>query len=246
MLNKTKLLSPISIIIPTYNEKENIGELIALIKKYTLQDDEIIIVDDDSPDKTFEVVKNITDTDFSVKLIHRRNEKGLGSAINTGIKSAKNSIVLWMDADFSMPPSEIPKLREQLNSFDICIGSRYIKDGKDSRGLWLHGLLSFWINKICYYCLSRKIKDWTSSYVCAKKEIFYKITLKGFYGEYCIDFLYRAIKMNYTVSEIPYICVNRIKGNSKTFPNFYTLFNNGFKYLVIIVKLKLKNINDKL
>ena len=96
----------ISIIIPTYNEADNIKILINQISsalkgnKY-----EIIVVDDDSPDKTWEIVKKITRRNSQIKLIHRTQERGLTSALNAGIKASHGSIIGWLDADLSHPPN---------------------------------------------------------------------------------------------------------------------------------------------
>lgn len=228
----------VSIIVPTYNERENIVSLILEIKRYITSNDEIIVIDDDSPDKTWEIVHELIQSDASVKLIHRIFERGLTSAIVAGIAASDKDIVLWMDADFSMPPSKIPEMRKQVNGHDICIGSRYVKNGKDNRGLWLHGALSYMLNKLCYVILSHKVADWTSGFVCAKKSVFEKIALQGNYGEYCIDFLYRALKSGYSVKEIPYICINRVKGNSKTAISPFGFLQNGWRYIFVICKLK--------
>lgn len=232
--------SAVSVIIPTYNEEENIEPLIVAIKKNITSEDEIIVVDDDSSDGTPEIVRRMSMQDASVRLICRKNERGLTSAISTGIKAAKNDIVLWMDADMSMPPKVIPEMLHQVEHVSIVVGSRYTDGGKDDRGIWLHTFLSFGLNKICRYLLYPDIYDWTSGFICARKNIFDTLTLKGDYGEYCIDLLYNATKRSYSVTEIGYRCINRQKGTSKTATSLFGFLLKGRKYIATIIRLKLQ------
>ncbi|MEZ5054310.1 MAG: hypothetical protein R2807_06025 [Chitinophagales bacterium] len=147
-------------------------------------------------------------------------------------------MVLWLDADLSMPTLKIPELLDAIDENDICIGSRYIINGKDDRGLWLHGKLSSYLNKMCKLWLSNKVNDWTSGFICSKKHVFNNITINGDYGEYCIDFIYRAILLNYRIKEIPYICINRVSGISKTATSFLEFIMTGRKYLYTIFRSK--------
>ncbi len=232
----------ISIIIPTYNERENIGLLIHEIKKNISDMDEIIVVDDDSPDRTHEVVQQLAKADARVRLIRRFTNRGLVSALSDGIRHAKNDAVLWMDSDLSMPPSKIPELVVQLSEYDIAVGSRYVQDGKDDRGLWLHGALSYGLNRCCSFLFTQDITDWTSGFVCARKSVLETMGLNGFYGEYCIDLLYRSKLAGYTVKEIPYICINRVNGSSKTITGLFGFLKTGWRYLRLVFRLKTSRI----
>jgi dolichol-phosphate mannosyltransferase len=229
----------ISILIPTFNEALNITLLIEEIQKYIdLSNDEIIVIDDNSPDFTHLIVKELLSKYPNLKLVHRTNEAGLTSAINEGIAQSSKDLVLWMDADFSMHPKYIPFFIKEMAENEICIGSRYIQDAKDKRNLLLHVLLSKIINFICYYFLSNKITDWTSGFVCAKRTIFDSIKLEGDYGEYCINFLYKVLTRNLKIKEIPYICQDRLYGYSKTANSIFGFYKRGIKYLHSIYKLK--------
>jgi dolichol-phosphate mannosyltransferase len=225
----------VSIILPTYNERENITALIEEILN-KLNPAEIIVVDDDSPDRTWEVVKNFDDP--RVKLIRRTDERGLTSAIKTGITAATGDIVVWMDCDFSMPPSIIPELLRALDESDIAIGSRYIPGARDRRDSFRERIGSWIINRLARLFLDHSINDYTSGFVAAKKAVFDKIDLRGDYGEYCIDFLYRAKKKGFTVKEIPYICVTRKYGKSKTATNLFKYLKHGMGYISTIFRLR--------
>ena len=110
--------SKISVVLPSYNEKDNIKEAIERITTSVGEDLlEIIIVDDNSPDKTWELVQNLNYP--KVKLIRRISEKGLSSALDDGIKLSKGKIIVWMDCDLGLPPEEIPNLVKQLEKYDI-------------------------------------------------------------------------------------------------------------------------------
>src|SRR3989344_9502149 len=131
----------VSVVLPSYNEKDNIAEAIERIEK-SLGPKllEIIVVDDNSPDGTWKVVEDLKDS--KVRLIRRMNEKGLASALSRGIKESRGSIVVWMDCDLGLPPEDLPHLVAAIESgADVAIGSRYVKGGADER-VWFRGFLS--------------------------------------------------------------------------------------------------------
>ncbi len=229
-------MSNVTIILPTYNEKDNIEDLIKAIQRSLGSSVEIIVVDDDSPDKTWQVVGKLTNE--NVRLLRRLDQRCLTTAIADGISLSKGEIVGWMDCDFSMPPEKLPALVESLNEYDIAIGSRYVEGGKDDRSTLL-GIIS---SKIINYCtkhiLDPSITDYTTGFVVAKKKVFKEIDLRGDYGEYCIDFLYRALKKGFKVKEIPYKCIPRKLGESKTAPDLITFFKRGTKYIKTVIRLR--------
>ncbi len=122
----------ISVILPTYNERENIGRLVERIFRSVNDSLQIIVVDDDSPDGTWKVVQEIAERDNRVRLLRRVGRRGLRSALVEGISLAQGEIVVWMDCDFSMPPEIVPHLVREIGAFDIVIGSRYVEGGKDA------------------------------------------------------------------------------------------------------------------
>ena len=125
----------ISVILPTYNEKDNIGLLIDEINSYLSNNQiEIIVVDDNSPDGTSKIVEEKQKTNPNIQLLCRENKKGLTSALNDGIAKSTGEILVWMDCDFQMPPSIVPELVEKIgDGYDVAVGSRYVNGGKDLR-----------------------------------------------------------------------------------------------------------------
>jgi dolichol-phosphate mannosyltransferase len=233
----------ISIILPTYNEAGNIELLIKKIinslQGYKL---EIIIVDDNSPDGTWQIVKNLQRKLPQVKLFRRINQTGLTSAFNHGIKHARGSIIGWMDSDLSMPPKHLRQMIGLLSDFDVVIGSRYIKGGQDKRRSRLAVILSYFLHLIATFLLGRNITDYTSGYIIARRKVFKKLKLRGDYGEYFIDMIYKFNQAGYKIKEIPYICIPRVEGESKTATNIFGFIKRGRKYLYIIFKIWLKKL----
>lgn len=229
----------VSIILPTYNERYNIRRLIKIILKI-VNPKEIIVVDDNSPDGTWKIVNNMSKRHRCVKLVKRVNERGVASAIHRGISEASGDIVVWMDCDFSMPPETIPKLLQTLNDSDIAVGSRYVKGGKDIRG-FVRVLASLLINSIARIVLNFGIRDYTSGFVAAKRKVFKKIDFepKG-HGEYCIEFLYKAKKAGFRITEVPYIFTERKRGEPKTSEYIYSIFLYSIWYLLRVLKIRLK------
>lgn len=225
-----------SIIIPTYNEKENIGVLIGGILE-AVPEAEVIVVDDNSPDKTWQFVEEMAKKDKGIVLIRRADEKGLASAIQKGIDSASNDIVGWMDSDLSMPPILIPEMIKELESSDIVIGSRYAAGGADKRASFLRILCSRILNDFARLLLGTNARDLTSGFVVAKKKVFRDLFLSGVYGEYCIKFLYEAERKGYKTRELAYVCNPRFKGETKTAPGLIHFFTLGLAYLAVVFRL---------
>jgi len=239
----------ISIILPTYDERDNILDLISEISLYLSnhigRPFEFVVVDDDSEDKTWQAVQEKFGNGPRVKIVRRMDEKGLASAILRGIQEAKGKIVAWMDCDFSMPPYKLVELIKKVDEgYDVAVGSRFIKGAKDIRGLtdsWLAVALSRVVNYFISFVLGLSFKDYTSGFVAARRDIFDKIEIKGNYGEYFIDFIYRVKKLGYKIIEVPYYCLPRRKGYSKTGVSLMDYFKKGWKYIFLTLKLKLKN-----
>ncbi len=231
----------ISIIIPTYNEADNITSLINQISQ-ALKGSifEIIIVDDNSPDKTWKIVKKLQKKQKNLRLLRRINKKGLTSAFNDGINKTKGSIIGWMDADLSHPPEHLTKMIKYFPNFDAVIASRYIKGAKDDRKLFFPVLFSKILNFFARIMLFKDLTDYTSGYILVKKEFLNKIPLEGDYGEYFIDLLFKLKKSKAKIKETPYISINRVYGKSKTTDNIIDFIKRGGKYIIVIFKLWLK------
>jgi dolichol-phosphate mannosyltransferase len=228
----------ISIILSTYNERKNIEKLITFISRVVKQPMEIIVVDDDSPDRTWEIVEKIKRKNKKVKLLRRAHKGGLGSAILDGISLSKGDVVVWLDCDFSHPPEIIPKLIEELNGYDIAIGSRYVEEGGDERE-FIRVLTSRMINLFANIFLGFDVKDYTTGFVAAKRHVLNKVKFspEG-HGEYCIEFLYLSKKSGFRIKEIPYVNALRRTGESKASPNILVFLRQGINYCLKVVDLK--------
>ncbi|MBI2011735.1 glycosyltransferase [Candidatus Daviesbacteria bacterium] len=234
----------VSIILPTFNEKDNIISLIKTLEKEVKFKNEIIVVDDSSPDGTSDEVNKYIkrNNKRSIKVILRKKNRGLTNSLKDGIKASKGDTVAWMDADFSMPPKILNLLiKKTEEGFDIAVGSRFIKGGKIKKAGKKDSLaaivLSRLMNFTIQFLLGRHFRDYTSGFVAAKREVFNKITLRGDYGEYFIDFIYKAFIFKFTVIELPYVCLPRRKGESKTGSNLWQYSKRGIKYIFLTFRL---------
>ncbi|MBI5583957.1 MAG: polyprenol monophosphomannose synthase [Deltaproteobacteria bacterium] len=228
----------VSVILPTYNESGNIGSLIEEILSYLPEDSEIIVVDDDSPDRTWEVAAAWAQQDPRVLLIRRIGRRGLTTAIQEGFERSRGEVIFWMDCDFSHPPDKIPEMIEKLSRYDVVVASRYIPGGAERGHSRLGSFLSRVICGLSSLILSPAIKDYTSGYVGLRRPVLEAIPLRGDYGEYCIDLLYRAHTRGYRIVEIPYRCLPRRSGESKTATRFSGYLKRGYKYIFTLVRLR--------
>lgn len=235
-------------VLPTYNERGNIAPLIEGILAHTITPHLVLVVDDNSPDGTGQVVEEVaarynTPELTRVVLLQRVGEKGLTSAIQRGIDAAihehQATIVTWMDCDLSMPPQDVPRLVQTvLNGADMAVGSRWIAGGADVAHGFMARSLSWIINSAATLLISRQVHDYTSGFIAARAPLLQAIRLNGDYGEYCIDLLGHSIRGGYTVCEVPYICVPRTEGESKTGVNLWDYLVKGRKYVATIWRLR--------
>lgn len=233
----------VSIILPTYNEAENIVDLISQIRKLKFEK-QIIVVDDNSGDGTALLVKKRNWSDVLVEV--RSKDRGLTNSIKRGIELARGDVIVWMDSDFSMPPVLIPKLIAKTSEgFDIAVGSRFVKGGGFRRGkndFWLAIVLSRLMNFSIQFLLGREFRDYTSGFVASRRIVFKKIKLRGDYGEYFIDFIYRARILGFKIVEIGYICLPRRAGETKTGQNLWQYFLRGSKYMAMTFRLLISKV----
>lgn len=246
MVKKKYKINLVSILLPTYNEVENIVDLIKEIQRVVRTSKEIIVVDDNSPDETSKKVSNWmkASKDKKIRLEIRKSDRGLTNSIKRAIELAKGDVIVWMDCDFSMPPAVINKLLEKIEEgYDISVGSRFIKGGhfkrtetgkKDSAAAII---LSRGMNYAIQFILGGSFKDYTSGFVAVRRKVFEKVLLRGDYGEYFIDFIYKSLCYKFKVVEIPYTCLPRLKGESKTGSNIWQYLKRGKKYITLTFRL---------
>lgn len=241
----------ISVILPTYNESNNIQPLVSEILGQLKEDVEVIIVDDTSPDGTGERAQEISQKNNNINVLKREKKSGIASAISDGISMASGDIIAWMDADFSMPPKLLPEMVASLGENDVAVGSRYAPNGADKRMLPIRKFTSKAINLLACFLLNErghyfgtrktsgsKIFDYTSGFIATHRYVVDEIPIYGGGGEYCIDFLYNSKLKGFKIVEIPYECLPRGSGYSKIAPDLFSLVRQGFKYCATIFRLR--------
>ena len=225
--------SNVSIILSTFNEKLSIEFTISELIKY-LPGVEIIVVDDNSPDGTLEVLKKINYE--NLKIFSRKKTKGLASAFLLGLINTSGDIIGWLDSNMGDTAKKFPEMLQNLKEADIVILSRYVAEGKDERNK-IRVIASYLLNKFSKLILRSKINDLSSGIFLMKREVLNDVVpvAKG-HGEFMMEFLYKAEKKGNKIIEIPYIQPIDIEGHSKSFPNIAKFLYLGFFYLVRIIQ----------
>ncbi len=210
-------LAVISVVIPTYNERENLEELVKLIHE-NLKDKEyeIVIVDDDSPDRTWELAQELSKS-YPIRVIRRMNERGLATAVIEGIRNSRGNIIVVMDADLQHPPEKIPELVKPIEegTADIVIGSRYVKGGGVREWNLIRRLISRGATLLSHVAIPRlrEIKDTMSGFFAIKKEVVEGVELKPRGYKILLEILVKGKWKR--VEEVPYIFGERQRGKSK-------------------------------
>jgi dolichol-phosphate mannosyltransferase len=226
----------VSIILATYNESENIGEMVAAITTCIPDPVEIIIVDDDSPDQTWKIASEIGDP--RVKVIRRVKTRGLASAINRGVIESQGEVIGWMDADMCHPPSLLPSMLTTLDKCDVVIGSRYVGGGKDDRDP-SRVFTSRFINRLASFVLGYGILDYDSGFILMHRQVLDCVSLTpSGYGAYFIEFIYACCRKGLKVTEIPFTFTERTRGISKSNMNLIQFGLAGLGYITTILKTR--------
>lgn len=235
----------ILVIIPTYNERENIGDLIPLVLDQHTEID-ILVVDDNSPDGTAEVVEKISADNSRVHLMKRPGKMGLGTAYVAGFKYALErdyDAVMEMDADFSHDAKEIPNFITAAQAADFIQGSRYCKGVNVIN--WSIGrlLLSFFANYYMRIVTGLPVMDGTGGYRLIKTEVLRNIDLdriKSNGYSFQIELLYKIWKKGYKVKEISIIFYERAQGKSKMSKNIV------YEAVFMVWKLRFRSLIGRL
>ncbi len=208
------------IIIPTYNELENIRRLLPELMALD-PNIRVLVVDDNSPDGTGKLVDEMAAENERISILHRPGKLGLGSAYVAGFKYAVQQdvdCVFEMDADFSHDPAMVPEFIEQIESCDVVIGSRYISGINVVNWPMSRLLLSYFANVYTRLVTGMTIRDATSGYKCFRREVLEHIDLDGVRSDgyaFQIEMNYRCWQKGYRLREIPIIFVDRRAGTSK-------------------------------
>ena len=237
-----------SIILPTFNEAGHIKKLILEIYEIFLTSNdlfEIIVVDDNSTDGTSEIINEISKSNNNVISIIRKNKKSnLVDSLNEGIILSKYNNIIWMDADYSHPPrylKEIIDFKKKNTEIDLIVFSRFLKSSeryyeKENSKPKFIDLLSIILNKICSFLLFKSFTDYTSGYICIKKNIFNNYKLRGYYGDYFIKLICDSYISKRKIIELPFIEKDRSTGYSKTTFKKISFFIKCSFYLFVVIE----------
>jgi len=225
-----------SIILPTYKERDNIVELVQTIHGHLANDHfpyEIVIVDDNSPDGTADVVQEAFGKDPRVHLFVRTEARGLATALRYGAEHSSGDVLVFMDTDFNHDPAAIPQLVKFLEFYDVVIGSRFVMRGgmEDSARY----VFSFIYNLVLRFLFGTRVWDNLSGFFAIRRARLMELDLDRVfygYGDYFIRLLMVGWRRGWYLLEIPVFYRLRAHGHSKT--QFITIF---VQYTVSILKL---------
>ena len=225
MAAENTMQSDCIVIIPTYNEKENIENIIRAVISRPEHPFNILVIDDGSPDGTADIVKGLVQEEFHDRLflVERSGKLGLGTAYITGFKWALEhdyEYIFEMDADFSHAPSDLPRLLAACKDegYDMSIGSRYVSGVNVVNWPMGRVLMSYFASKYVQFVTRLKIHDTTAGFVCYRRHVLETIDLddirfKGY--AFQIEMKFTAYKCGFRIKEVPVVFVNRELGTSK-------------------------------
>ena len=210
----------ILIILPTYNERENIKKITSEIF-HTLPATDILFIDDNSPDRSADIIKELQKTTSQIHLIERPQKLGLGSAYVTGFKWALNNhydFIFEMDADLSHQPKYLPKFLEATQIYDLVLGSRYVPQGGVENWNFFRRLLSKGGGLYARLWLRLPYQDLTGGFKCFRSKVLRSIDLDSIHSEgYCfqIELTTLAHHKGFKIGEVPIVFTERTRGKSK-------------------------------
>jgi dolichol-phosphate mannosyltransferase len=209
------------VILPTYNEAENLERIVGVILEHLPESRRVLIVDDNSPDGTGEIADRLAAADESVSVLHRQVKEGLGPAYLAGFRVALDGgaeRIIEMDADFSHDPSYLPRLIEATERADLAIGSRYVPGGGITEWGPLRRFISRGGSAYARAALGLPIKDLTGGFKCFRRIVLETIDLETIEARgyaFQVETTYRAIKAGFRVVEVPIVFKDRADGTSK-------------------------------
>ena len=236
------------VIIPTYNEKENIRNIIEAVLNLTEHQFDVLVVDDNSPDGTGEIVDTIiAERPDRVNILKRAGKQGLGTAYIAGFKWAidhQYEYIIEMDADFSHPVEKLPELQAACatGGADVSVGSRYLTGVNVVNWPMGRMLMSYYASAYVRLITGMDVRDTTAGYVCYRNEVLQSIDLdavefKGY--AFQIEMKFTAHRMGFKIVEVPIVFINRELGTSKMNSSIF------FEALWGVIKLRWDSIFNK-
>jgi dolichol-phosphate mannosyltransferase len=214
-------LLQVAVIVPTYNEKENIESLVAQLLALPTEVD-IIVVDDNSPDGTGQIVDRLAiENEGRISVVHRAGKLGLGTAYIAGFKRALADgadLVCSMDADFSHNPRYLPEMVNKIDEgYGLVIGSRYVRGGGSNHGV-IRRVFSWGANTITRVMLGLHAHDTTAGFRCYRREVLESLDLDGIKSSgysFLFEMLFNVERRGWQVGEVPIYFEDRTMGASK-------------------------------
>lgn len=210
----------VTVITPVYNERDNLRPFIQKVEQVLsgeFRNFEILIVDDNSPDGSGEIADRLAEEYDNIKVLHRPEKKGIGTAYKEGFQLSGGTYIVSIDSDLSHDPEMLPRMIREAETADIVIGSRYVKGGKiEGRSAW-RNLLSTFANYFIRIISGYGIRDWTSGFRVYRREVWETTMPKVecIKWDFQFESLYKALLDNFTVKEVPIFFHERSGGHSK-------------------------------
>jgi dolichol-phosphate mannosyltransferase len=234
------------VVVPTYNERENLDRIVPAILAVD-RENEVIVVDDASPDGTGAIADALAADEPRIHVLHRPAKQGIGPAYKDGFQRALDlgaDLIVQMDADFSHPPDDLPRFYALMHEYDLVVGSRYIEGITVVN--WPMGrlMLSYFGNRYAQKVLGGlPIKDTTGGFKCWRRETLEAIDIRGVRSNgyaFQIEMNYRTWRLGFRINEVPIVFVDRRLGSSKMHLNI------AVEALVVVWQLRLKNLLGRL
>jgi dolichol-phosphate mannosyltransferase len=211
----------ICVCIPTYNERENLEQMVDALGRVLPDDGIVLVIDDNSPDGTGEIADRLAAEREHVHVLHRAKKEGLGPAYLEGFKRALElgaDFVFEMDCDFSHDPADVPRLAAAAEDADLVIGSRYVAGGGTRNWGLLRRFISRGGSLYAQVLLGVPVRDLTGGFKCYRRAVLETIDLEAIHSKgyaFQIETTYRTIKAGFRVREVPITFVDREVGGSK-------------------------------
>ena len=233
-------MKAVSVIVPTYNEKENLPILIDKINRVFADgkiNGDVVIIDDNSPDGTGQLAEQLKEKYKFLKVVHRPTKLGLGSAYRESFRAAESKLLITMDADLSHDPAYIPQFIEKAEHADVVVGSRYVEGGGIVGWGLYRKLVSKLANFLARIAAGAGVGDMTSGYRAYRKEVFEKVATEGIKSSgyaFQLEIIYEIRKKGFKIDEVPIIFTDRRKGESKLG------MRDIISFLILAIKLGLR------
>ncbi|HOW89910.1 MAG TPA: glycosyltransferase [Elusimicrobiales bacterium] len=237
-------------ILPCIDERGNIVELIKRLLSSLRPPYDILVVDDDSADGTGELARSEFQDNGAVRVLIRKGERGLASALGRGISETDGGIVAWMDCDLSMPPETMGELVSAVRAgrYDAAVGSRFLPGGGDRRmgsGVSVpaaQAAFSLLMSRLCRSFIYGGLSDWTSGFIAVRRTALPVGSLGAGHGEYFMRLIHSMLASGRAITEIPYCFVPRSEGSSKTAGTAAQLAKRGICYMSVFLECARKGV----